>query len=156
MGKCCKQIRKKLEESQFQCVKDSHVVSETGGRKLTLRKTKGKGNPNACQINVDGCLLNNPKSRKCDAAFFVCDSNTWVFVEFKDNTNADYAIDQICATIDQMKKMGFGMEKRSISGVIVSSRVPGRTLKFNRNEKRFLSQYGSDLVQRSKQGHYNV
>ena len=143
---CCKKTLVAFRADAC-CAVSNKLTAEENGRKFRfqfLSKSKEK----ICRIKVDGCLIDDSNTVKCDYLFQRCTSHEFYFVELKGKKGLKHAYEQIKATLQTVKK-NLGVEKTEIPkekifGCIVSSKVP-KDINVLEMKEDFRKRYGKKL-----------
>jgi hypothetical protein len=119
------------------CIKHASTVvgKEKGGKKGTFSLLSQSGKPaEACAIEVDGCMVQDPKQSRCDYVVHACVEGLWFFVEFK-GVDVARAMAQLEATEQHFRTLApqaFSDQATKI-GVIVAKQVPAQSSQAWRN-----------------------
>jgi hypothetical protein len=151
---CCEELKKILGGND-ECYSISTVASEKG-REFRLNLTAGKS---ACKVHVDGCLIADNTTTKCDYILQVCPENELFLVELK-GTDVDHAVEQILTThtllkqkikeYNARKKTEKNIEISDITGHIISSSIPrAAEQKFKNLKERALKNNKLNIVKHS-------
>jgi hypothetical protein len=145
---CCSELIKDVfPQADPECFADGTGVEENK-RKFAI-KWERSGGRTLCKIKVDGCLIADSSSKKCDFVFLICPEKQFLFVELK-GTDIEYGIEQIEATIAYFKSRK-SISKESISAFVVSSAVPSNSNNRVREAKlRFRMTTGKELIVKNK------
>lgn len=116
---CREELIKAFRAGKKKTCFESSTVAEEKGKKFELRN---KSRKTVCRVKVDGCLINDHKTKRCDFLFKVCETETHFLVELK-GTDVDKAVDQIIHTFEFVNRK-LRLPAESFKGVIVSSSIP--------------------------------
>lgn len=150
---CCSDLKKRaFPDADPKCFSNSTVASENR-RKLTL-ELKSKGKNSVCKIKVDGCLIKDQETKKCDFVFVICPEERFLFVELK-GTDINQAVNQILATIRYFQEKT-KIVKDQIEGFIVASSVPKANQTWRNHISRFKAKTGKSLIIQSQEFTYPI
>ncbi|MGD1892811.1 MAG: hypothetical protein ACFB15_19775 [Cyclobacteriaceae bacterium] len=122
---CRKQLIEALKASKKSECFDNSTVAEENGKKFHL---ENKSKKTICRVKVDGCLIDNQRTKRCDYWFKICETEQHFLVELK-GTDVSKAVEQIISTFDFVnRKLELSPER--FEGIIVSSAVPKAEQKF--------------------------
>jgi len=104
-------MKQKKHDFVCQHFKDKHVKCSNcnEGEKVTVKERKCKftlENPSKthiCRIRIDGCVVQDQDTRKCDYLVLVCENKAAYFVELK-GCDFSRAVDQLTRTIEDFRK----------------------------------------------------
>jgi hypothetical protein len=116
---CRKQLIEALKASKKSKCFNSSTVAEEHGKKFRL---ENKSKKTICRVTVDGCLINDEHTKRCDYLFKVCETEQHFLVELK-GTDVSKAVEQIISTFDLVNKK-LKLDSRHFEGIIVSSSIP--------------------------------
>ncbi len=134
---CCEKMQNVFGDKYQKCFSNKTSAKENN-RTFVI---KNPNKENFCRINVDGCLIDNVKQKKCDFVFLRCKTDEYYFVELK-GSDTEQAVKQLENTIDYFKQKNT-LSKQQISAFIVSSRVPSNSnQRFNTLKQKFRRDYG--------------
>jgi hypothetical protein len=129
----CTNLQKKLDpdKNKTDCFSTATSAKEKGKQFILKNKSKSS----VCKVKVDGCLITDMETKKCDYLFEVEGGKAYFLVELK-GTDVETAVEQIVTTFDILNAK-IKANARIFIGVIVSSAVPNATeLKFRGLQER--------------------
>ncbi len=139
---CCEKIQAVFGNEYQNCF--SNKTSAKENNRTFVIKNQNPQKEQFCRINVDGCLIDDSKRRKCDFVFLRCKTEEYYFVELK-GSDTKHAVKQLENTIHYFKER-INLSKQQISAFIVSSRVPSNSnQRFNNLKKKFRRDYGVNI-----------
>lgn len=100
------------------CFSDSTVAKEKGKEFRLENKSKRT----VCQVRVDGCLIDDKRTKRCDFLFKVCETEIHYLVELK-GADVNKAVEQIVHTFEFINKK-LKLPPKHFEGIIVSSSIP--------------------------------
>ncbi len=98
---------------------DNSTVAKENHKEFRL---ENKSKKTICRVKVDGCLIDDQRTKRCDYLFKVCETKKHFLVELK-GTDVNKAVEQIISTFDFINRK-LKLSPEYYEGVIVSSSVP--------------------------------
>lgn len=118
----CVLLQKRLAVfNKPECFAISTAASEKG-KIFRFENHQGK---TICRVRVDGCLIAEHDTKKCDFLFYVREDDRYYLVELK-GSDVDTAVEQVIRTFKIIKPYIKAAPSQYI-GIIVSSSVPAAT-----------------------------
>lgn len=143
---CRKELIEALKASKKSECFDNSTVAKEKGKEFRL---ENKSKKTICRVKVDGCLINDQRTKRCDYLFKICETKQHFLVELK-GTDVDEAVKQIISTFDLInKKLKLSPER--FEGVIVASSVPKAEQKFRTLKEKWRREKGLKIEKHSYQ-----
>lgn len=129
---CRKQLIKALGAEEKAACFDNSTVAKEKGKEFRL---ENKSKQTICRVKVDGCLINDKRTKRCDYLFKICETDKHLLVELKGNSSLSQAVTQITRTFDFINHK-LKLSPRDFEGVIVASKVPRADLRFRKAQEQ--------------------
>ena len=111
---------------------DNSTTAKEKGKEFRL---ENKSKKTICRVKVDGCLIDDKRTKRCDYLFRICETEKYFLVELKGNSSLSDAVIQISRTFDFINER-LKLSPQYFEGVIVASKVPRANLKFRKVQEK--------------------
>ena len=119
MPKCRKELIEALGASEQADCFDNKTVAKEKKKEFRI---ENKSHKTICRVQVDGCLIDDRSTKRCDFLFKICETERYVLVELK-GSNVEDAFPQLINTHRYLREK-LNITTEQCEAVIVSTRVP--------------------------------